>query len=176
MTDNEIIDCLLEKMYDNGSYKYFEKGLFNDYLPEELHSWDIDRIENKLFNLNLICNPISNGDILYGIIRISEHGIEIMKEHKSYSNYLKSIEKKHNKERKNKSIDRRISNTNIIISLLILVAGFVLGQFRIWSKSEPNQTEQQVKELSSQNDSLKQVVKTLEKQLDSLLITDTLQH
>lgn len=150
--DIEAIDFILSKIYEDRIAYKIDESVVKDLFTETDYT-DAERIYRKLKKLELITqNKIS---VFY---TISDYAIEIINEHKTYSNYISSTLATQRKKDKGVIFDRVIKNGNIIAALLISALSLVLTQCPKDNSKEQQRIEQGLQSIVKELDSLKKVL------------------
>jgi hypothetical protein len=167
-TDIELMDYMLNIMYNDNHYQYVNVEVFLEEL-KEAHGWDVKRIFRKLQDSGFI----SLKNAATGLSQLSDKGMEIMRIYKSYSAYLKHLDEEDKKKKKSEKIDRNIKNGNIVAVVLISLMTLILTQCPISNKQKQSKTEEDIQSLAKEIDSLKQVLQNTQQLQKNRLIKDT---
>ena len=177
-TDKEIIEFILNIAFDNNGYPYIDVESIAHILivenKENVNKVDVARLFKKLELNSLLATayPVPGGHD-YKIFRLSHKGMEIMREHKSYSMYLEYLKKEEKRKNRAQSIERNIKNWNIIVTLIITSIGFVFTQCPSIKRVELLQVQQEIRLNKSQLDSLKLFLDSIRKMQKQPVSKDT---
>ncbi len=161
--DNKILNIILAALYKDGT----NEGLhLNDQIlkPQNiiLQKREIDRLKNIVCNTGfakIIYNdfyvdrfPISEDT---GRLCLTDQGLKILREYNSYTKYLKKQDKIETEKRN----DRLLKNGSTIAAIILSLLSSGLFVSSLFDKQELKSKEQELKQLTIQVDSLKQVLK-----------------
>jgi hypothetical protein len=151
--DIEAIDRILQTIYEEKvPYLFGEENLKEMF--DESYYYDAARVWRKMKKLELI-TPHHK---LQNLFNISDFAVEIINEHKTYSNYISSTLSQTRKKEKKIMFDRVIANGNTIAALLISSLSLVLTQCPKGSSKGQQKIEQGLESVARGLDSLKQVL------------------
>jgi len=137
VTDIEIIEWLLKELYANGEYVV----LVTDRLPEAIEGanyQDIMRVIRKMESLDIMKAGSTKE---YDHVRLTDKGMELMREHGSYVKYLEYKEKQDTKKDRIEAKDRTVKNIGILITIGVSLLTLFLTQYNRWKDKQEKEKE-----------------------------------
>lgn len=159
-SDEELIDIVLQYLYDNGALKraYIEDILTASNI--ELSERETYILLNKMRVERLIVMPLPGGTVSRFYYRdyplhLADDTIWLLKEHKTYLTYFKENQRKKKSVKVNEKWERILKYSTGSIAILSTISTLILTFFSTVDSKERQSLKQDLQQTTLQRDSLK---------------------
>lgn len=175
MTDDEIINAVLMRLYNDGMF-------LTGWLHHILQKCNIETTTHQYYaiigkmRLERVVE-ITDTRIIQGaekkdgfMIDLSDEAKKIIIKHKSYLKYLSYLEKKERSKRINKKWKRILSYVTGVVAIVATIATLILAILSGIDQKERTTLTKELQRTATERDSLKQVLSTQQKPPDTLRV------
>lgn len=162
-SDNEVINDVLQTIYNNGNYIYTYIERVLDHLKIEYDTQKCRSLLNKMRLDGLIEILMAKDQDAVSLhyykdcqICLTEKSKNIIYKHGSYIEYLRKKKAKHKYEKLHKKLTRIIKYASVVLVIFTSISTCILSKLSITEDTERKKLQQEIKQLDGERDSLKQ--------------------